>query len=90
MKKWELKMSKQNGFTLIEWFIAAITVGVVAAFVVLGASSRHGFDGFDAEYSYGLNGLTETRCINGLKFVVSQSGSVQQILGPNGGGVTCQ
>jgi hypothetical protein len=44
----------------------------------------------NANISYGINGVTETRCINGMKFVVGQSGSVQQILGPNGGGVPCQ
>ena len=41
-------------------------------------------------YTYGANGMTETRCINGLMFVVGQSGSVQQMIGESGGGVSCK
>ena len=69
---------KQKSFAPIKLMIAIAIV--VMVLTVLGASN----------ISYGINGVTETRCINGMKFVVGQSGSVQQILGPNGGGVPCQ
>lgn len=74
---------KQRGLTLFELMIAVIFVIIIVAFVMTGIDSSN-------NYSYGINGITETRCINGMQFVVGQSGSVQQILGPNGGGVPCQ
>lgn len=78
---------KQKGLTLIELMIViAIIVIVVAqaAIFLFGDSSTR-------RHSYGINGLAEIRCIEGMKFVVGQRpGSVQQMLGPNGGGVACQ
>lgn len=74
---------KQKSFAPIELMIViAIVVMVLTVFGALNGSY--------SDISYGINGVTETRCINGMKFVVGQSGSVQQILGPNGGGVPCQ
>lgn len=75
----------QRGFTLIELMIVLAIVGIVYAIVSTGVSM-----GSASDMSYGINGLTEVRCIDGLKFVVGQSGSVQQMLGPNGGGIQCQ
>ena len=79
---------KNHGFTLIELIIAIIFSVVVIAFVA-GIVSVGGIES-NQTISYGINGLAETRCIDGMKFVVGQSGSVQQILGPNGGGIPCQ
>jgi prepilin-type N-terminal cleavage/methylation domain-containing protein len=75
---------KQKGFTLIEMMIVVVIIGIFVLLVAGVNSDRSN------SYSYGVNGLTETRCINGMQFVVGQSGSVQQILGPNGGGIPCQ
>lgn len=73
-----------NRFNLAK-FIISMTfialVGLIVGSLVFGDS---------VSYSLGINGMTETRCINGMQFVVGQSGSVQQILGANGGGVSCQ
>ena len=74
---------KQNGVTFIELVIVLMIIVVFAVLVMQGTNTS-------TDYSYGVNGMTETRCIDGMKFVVGQSGSVQQILGPNGGGVACQ
>lgn len=76
---------KQKGLTLIELMIA-IAIMVILGFILITGSQNEG----GTSYSYGVNGVTETRCIDGMKFVVGKSGSVQQILGPNGGGVPCQ
>lgn len=40
--------------------------------------------------SYGINGLTETRCIDGYKFIVGEGGQARQILDGEGRGVRCQ
>lgn len=77
---------KQKGLTLIELMIVIAIIGIVvavAAPVIFGDSSTR-------SHSYGINGLAEIRCIEGMKFVVGRSGSVQQMLGPNGGGIPCQ
>lgn len=79
---------KQKGFTLIELMIALTFSSIIIWLVVMIVSA--GGIPSDNTVSYGINGLTETRCIDGMKFIVGQSGSVQQILGPNGGGVSCQ
>lgn len=79
---------KQKGFTLIELMITII-FSIVVLTLVIGIASVGGIPS-EQTISYGINGLAETRCIEGMKFVVGQSGSVQQILGPNGGGVACQ
>lgn len=77
---------KRNGFTLIELMVVVVIVGIIGM-ILLGVvtGSTAGIN-----TSFGINGVTETRCINGYKFVIGQSGSAQQILNDNGGGVSCK
>jgi prepilin-type N-terminal cleavage/methylation domain-containing protein len=75
---------KQRGFTLIEMmvvFVIIVTVGMIG----LGAVS-----GSNNSISMGINGMTESRCIEGYKFIVSQDGSARQILDEFGKGARCE
>ena len=74
---------EMKGFTLIELMIVFAMIAIVGV-VVAGSSEGQ------SNISFGINGLTETRCINGYQFIVGSSGSAQQVLGANGGGVTCK
>ena len=81
---------KQRGFTLIELFIAIVFVLIVVAIlfqVVMGVS---GSNSGNREYSWGLNGMTEVRCIGGYKFIVNQDGSVRQVMDEFAKGVKCE
>jgi len=80
---------KQRGFTLIELFIAIVFVLIIAVIlfqVVMGVS---GHNSGNREYSFGLNGMTEVRCIGGYKFLVNQDGSVRQVMDEFAKGVKC-
>ena len=76
--------NKSSGFSLIEVMIA------LAIVTILGSVLIQALTGSSGNYTYGANGMTETRCINGMLFVVGQSGSVQQIIGESGGGISCK
>lgn len=81
--------SNQRGFTLVELFIAIVFVLIVAVIlfqVVMGVS---GSNSGNREYSWGLNGMTEVRCIGGYKFIVNQDGSVRQVMDEFAKGVKC-
>lgn len=82
--------SNQRGFTLVELFIAIVFVLIVAVIlfqVVMGVS---GSNSGNREYSWGLNGMTEVRCIGGYKFIVNQDGSVRQVMDEFAKGVKCE
>jgi len=79
-------MFKQRGFTLIEMmvgFVFLTVIFLIAAPVLFGTSSN-------SNVSWGVNGMTESRCIEGYKFIVSQDGSARQILDEFGKGARCE
>jgi len=79
-------MFKQRGFTLIELMIAVIFI-LCIVMMVAGVSS--GLNG-SSNISWGVNGMTESRCIEGYKFIVSQDGNARQILDEFGKGARCE
>ncbi len=76
---------KQRGFTLIELMIVIVilmTVGMVALGVVNGTTPGNSL-------SFGVNGMTEMRCIDGYKFVIGEHGQARQVMDEFGKGVKC-
>lgn len=78
---------KQRGITLIEMmvlFIILTVIGLIAAPVIMGVPVSGN------NVSWGVNGMTESRCIENYKFIVSQDGNTRQILDEFGKGVRCE
>lgn len=74
---------KQRGITLIE-------IMVVVAFALIIVSIGMGFLGATrGNVSMGINGIAESRCIEGYKFVIGEHGQPRQILDEFGKGVRC-
>lgn len=78
-------MFKQRGFTLIEIMIAVI---FLLCIVMLFTGVSAGVSG-NSNISWGVNGMTESRCIDGYKFIVDQNGNTRQILDEFGKGAKC-
>jgi hypothetical protein len=80
---------KQRGFTLIELMIGIIfmiVIGmIVMGFVGAGTAAMSG----NSNITFGINGMTESRCIEGYKFIINQDGHTRQILDEFGKGVRC-
>lgn len=79
-------MFKQKGFTLVELLIALAIIGIifsVAVPFIAGVPLNKG------NISFGVNGMTESRCIEGYKFIVGEQGQARQILDEFGKGVRC-
>lgn len=80
-------MIKQRGFTLIELIIGIVflmIVFLIALPVMLGVPVSN------SNVSWGINGMTESRCIEGYKFVIGEQGTPRQILDEFGKGVRCE
>jgi prepilin-type N-terminal cleavage/methylation domain-containing protein len=78
---------KQRGFTLIEILVSMVIVSVmimIAIPVLTGSISNN------SNVSWGVNGMTESRCIENYKFIVGQDGNTRQILDEFGKGVKCE
>ena len=75
----------QRGFTLIEAVVIVCIVMILAAVAVPAFKGKISTDGI----TYGVNGVTESRCIEGYKFVIGSDGNARQILDEFGKGVRC-
>jgi prepilin-type N-terminal cleavage/methylation domain-containing protein len=77
---------KRRGFTLIEFMIAIVMIGILGitiASITMGVA-------VGSSVSWGINGVTEMRCIEGYKFIVGQEGQARQVMDEFGKGVKCQ
>lgn len=61
-----------------------LVIGLIIVQLIFGAVGSK-----DSSISWGLNGMTESRCIEGYKFVIDQDGRTRQILDEFGKGVRC-
>jgi hypothetical protein len=74
-------------------FFNAVVIGIFSIFVIVFVSigvnfygaSKNGFENI----SMGVNGMTESRCIDGYKFIIGQNGFARQIMDELGHGVRC-
>lgn len=76
---------KQRGFTLIEMMVVIVVAMVVLMIMAQGFAGLSG----NGKVSVGFNGVTESRCIEGYKFIIGQDGHARQILNELGKGVSC-
>lgn len=77
---------KQRGFTLIELMIVLV---FIASFGLIIAGGFAGMSG-SSNISVGVNGITESRCVENYKFIIGQDGNARQILDEFGKGVRCE
>lgn len=80
-------MFKQKGFTLIELMVAIV---ILLCFVMVIVGAGVGASNSNSNISIGINGMMETRCVEGYKFIVDQNGNTRQILDEFGKGARCE
>ncbi len=73
-----------KGFTGIEMAICVVIAAMLTLIVINGFGDQK-----DSPISWGFNGMTEVRCIDGFKHTVGDGGQARQILDAQGRGVTC-
>ena len=76
---------KHRGHTLIELMVGVVFVAVlflIAAPIIFGSPTNN--------VSWGINGMTESRCIEGYRFVIGERGQPRQIIDEFGKGVRCE
>lgn len=77
---------RQRGITLIE-IMVVMAIIMIFGTIVLGAV---GASNGNSNVSIGINGMMESRCVEGYKFIVDQNGHSRQILDELGKGVKCE
>lgn len=80
-------MKQRGATTLIELIIGfafIMIIGLIALPVIMGVPISNN------NVSWGVNGMTESRCIENYKFIVGQDGNARQILDEFGKGVRCE
>lgn len=77
-------MNKQRGFTLIELLILGAFVAILFTVIFSAASGLS-----NSTVSFGINGTTEMRCIDGYRFIIGSDGSTRQVMDQLGHGVKC-
>lgn len=76
-------MKHQRGLTLTELAIAVFIASIVVL-VVIGSISNN-----QSSTSFGFNGVAETRCVDGYKFIIGRDGGARQFMDESGRGVRC-
>lgn len=79
-------MNISRRISLIQLLVFAI-IGVVF-FTIIGSIATGQASG--GNITYGINGIMESRCVEGYRFVVDQNGNSRQILDEFGKGVRCE
>jgi len=77
---------KQRGFDLISFLFVVVGVMIVCSLV----ANAIGFVSGKSTVSFGINGMTEMRCIDGYRFVIGEHGQARQVLDEFGKGAKCQ
>lgn len=81
-------MKRLSGLTLIELVIVIAILGILLSIAIPAVTGTR--SGTPADLTWGFNGVTESRCIDGYRFVVGQDGGARQIMDEMGRGVKCQ